>query len=111
MFFSTQLELLATDGTRIEHGLESVFHPCPIRGSISSDFGLRPLILTLFSSPPNLKKSFGEWCNGSTADSGSACLGSNPSSPASDHRCIWRQAAHYSGRTQGRSPRKFQVVS
>ena len=23
----------------------------------------------------------GEWCNGSTADSGSACLGSNPSSP------------------------------
>src|SRR5438309_6255463 len=24
----------------------------------------------------------GEWCNGSTADSGSACLGSNPSSPA-----------------------------
>ena len=28
-------------------------------------------------------KHFGEWCNGSTADSGSACLGSNPSSPAS----------------------------
>src|SRR5216683_2755244 len=27
--------------------------------------------------------AFGEWCNGSTADSGSACLGSNPSSPAS----------------------------
>src|ERR1700752_5075141 len=25
---------------------------------------------------------FGEWCNGSTADSDSACLGSNPSSPA-----------------------------
>src|SRR5690242_7901400 len=25
---------------------------------------------------------YGEWCNGSTADSGSACLGSNPSSPA-----------------------------
>src|SRR5437762_10656956 len=45
--------------------------------------GRAPLILTLFSSPPNLKKSFGEWCNGSTADSGSACLGSNPSSPAS----------------------------
>src|SRR5262249_16963781 len=27
----------------------------------------------------------GEWCNGSTADSGSACLGSNPSSPAHHH--------------------------
>src|SRR5262249_42941291 len=30
-------------------------------------------------APPQI----GEWCNGSTADSGSACLGSNPSSPAS----------------------------
>ena len=72
---------------RMEHGSntdrKSVFHPCSIRGSMSSDFGLRPLILTLFSSPPNLKKPIGEWCNGSTADSGSACLGSNPSSPAS----------------------------
>jgi hypothetical protein len=29
-----------------------------------------------------LIESGGEWCNGSTADSGSACLGSNPSSPA-----------------------------
>src|SRR5262249_22693053 len=28
---------------------------------------------------------YGEWCNGSTADSGSACLGSNPSSPAFHH--------------------------
>jgi hypothetical protein len=28
-----------------------------------------------------LAEDFGEWCNGSTADSGSACLGSNPSSP------------------------------
>src|ERR1700749_3626677 len=25
---------------------------------------------------------FGEWCNGSTTDSDSVCLGSNPSSPA-----------------------------
>jgi BirA family biotin operon repressor/biotin-[acetyl-CoA-carboxylase] ligase len=28
----------ATDGTRMEHGLESTFNPCFIRGSISSDF-------------------------------------------------------------------------
>jgi hypothetical protein len=28
----------ATDGTRIKHGLESVFVPCLIRGSMSSDF-------------------------------------------------------------------------
>src|ERR1700733_4105704 len=27
--------------------------------------------------------NFGEWCNGSTTDSDSVCLGSNPSSPAS----------------------------
>jgi hypothetical protein len=26
--------------------------------------------------------NFGEWCNGSTTDSDSVCLGSNPSSPA-----------------------------
>ena len=26
---------------------------------------------------------YGEWCNGSTTDSDSVCLGSNPSSPAS----------------------------
>ena len=26
--------------------------------------------------------TFGEWCNGSTTDSDSVCLGSNPSSPA-----------------------------
>ena len=30
---------------------------------------------------PVKSRHFGEWCNGSTADSGSACLGSNPSSP------------------------------
>ena len=29
-----------------------------------------------------VESSSGEWCNGSTADSGSASLGSNPSSPA-----------------------------
>lgn len=28
-------------------------------------------------------RSIGEWCNGSTTDSDSVCLGSNPSSPAS----------------------------
>jgi hypothetical protein len=27
--------------------------------------------------------SVGEWCNGSTTDSDSVCLGSNPGSPAS----------------------------
>src|SRR5271165_6027234 len=31
---------------------------------------------------PTRQRHGGEWCNGSTADSGSACLGSNPSSPA-----------------------------
>src|SRR5436309_1173449 len=30
-----------------------------------------------------LLSNFGEWCNGSTTDSDSVCLGSNPSSPAS----------------------------
>src|SRR5438132_8045122 len=36
----------------------------------------------LNQSPPlKYPGSNGEWCNGSTADSGSACLGSNPSSP------------------------------
>ena len=29
--------------------------------------------------------AYGEWCNGSTTDSDSVCLGSNPSSPASPH--------------------------
>src|SRR6476660_5013896 len=30
----------------------------------------------------NLLRILGEWCNGSTTDSDSVCLGSNPSSPA-----------------------------
>jgi hypothetical protein len=30
----------------------------------------------------NIKRLIGEWCNGSTTDSDSVCLGSNPSSPA-----------------------------
>src|SRR5258708_14024515 len=30
--------------------------------------------------------TYGEWCNGSTTDSDSVCLGSNPSSPANDRR-------------------------
>ena len=30
----------------------------------------------------NLFSNFGEWCNGSTTNSDSVCLGSNPSSPA-----------------------------
>src|SRR5947209_6135914 len=34
------------------------------------------------SAARTTSRRFGEWCNGSTADSGSACLGSNPSSPA-----------------------------
>jgi hypothetical protein len=29
---------------------------------------------------------FGEWCNGSTTDSDSVCLGSNPSSPATIYK-------------------------
>jgi hypothetical protein len=28
----------------------------------------------------------GEWCNGSTTDSDSVCLGSNPSSPANNNQ-------------------------
>ena len=32
------------------------------------------------------KRLDGEWCNGSTTDSDSVCLGSNPSSPASNDR-------------------------
>ncbi len=31
---------------------------------------------------------FGEWCNGSTTDSGSVSLGSNPSSPAKATPCV-----------------------
>ena len=31
---------------------------------------------------PAVKTAGGEWCNGSTYDSDSYCLGSNPSSPA-----------------------------
>ena len=41
---------------------------------------------------------FGEWCNGSTTDSDSVCLGSNPSSPANPcgvaARPIQRTAQH-----------------
>src|SRR3954451_22566730 len=37
--------------------------------------GTRFKLLTLLGN-------FGEWCNGSTTDSDSVCLGSNPSSPA-----------------------------
>src|ERR1700687_4872089 len=32
--------------------------------------------------------AYGEWCNGSTTDSDSVCLGSNPSSPANDRRSL-----------------------
>src|SRR5580765_1696349 len=39
--------------------------------------------LTLCTTYLRLSDSHtGVWCNGSTADSGSACLGSNPSTPA-----------------------------
>ena len=38
---------------------------------------IKPLILLY---------NFGEWCNGSTTDSDSVCLGSNPSSPATVFR-------------------------
>ncbi len=34
------------------------------------------------------KNANGEWCNGSTYDSDSYCLGSNPSSPALCLRCL-----------------------
>ena len=37
----------------------------------------------------------GEWCNGSTADSGSACLGSNPSSPANQPRFSFRERGFF----------------
>ena len=39
-------------------------------------------LVPVWSGDYYLSNSFGEWCNGSTADSGSVCLGSNPSSPA-----------------------------
>ena len=41
---------------------------------------LTPLFLSAIISPA--AKADGEWCNGSTYDSDSYCLGSNPSSPA-----------------------------
>src|SRR6516164_5957300 len=43
----------------------------------------QPLVLSRTCAPVKILSALpGEWCNGSTADSGSACLGSNPSSPA-----------------------------
>ena len=39
--------------------------------------------LTEFRNVLNTLQFIGEWCNGSTTDSDSVCLGSNPSSPAS----------------------------
>src|SRR5258708_34220845 len=38
--------------------------------------------LTEFRNVLNTLQFIGEWCNGSTTDSDSVCLGSNPSSPA-----------------------------
>lgn len=32
----------------------------------------------IFLQPVSVKKQIVQWCNGSTADFGSACLGSNP---------------------------------
>src|SRR5579871_6087280 len=39
-----------------------------------------------------LRNSIGEWCNGSTTDSDSVCLGSNPGSPAKSYRGDRRQS-------------------
>ena len=54
-----------------------------LRSSRSGDRQVRFEIDTGNRAAYREKETFGEWCNGSTADSGSACLGSNPSSPDS----------------------------
>jgi hypothetical protein len=61
--------------------------------------------------------SYGEWCNGSTTDSDSVCLGSNPSSPANSiiphhfkHLCAGQRGAvsqHFVVLLRGVIPRTF----
>ena len=47
---------------------------------VSGIFLLTSIFLSVII--PLAAKADGEWCNGSTYDSDSYCLGSNPSSPA-----------------------------
>jgi hypothetical protein len=69
-----RLPALAKAGSeRVEDAALAVFCKTPI----ASD------CLTEFRNVLNTLQFIGEWCNGSTTDSDSVCLGSNPSSPAS----------------------------
>src|SRR5689334_14784956 len=52
-----------------------------MRTFLLAHHNLRSLPCLDYVPPLKYSGTLGEWCNGSTADSGSACLGSNPSSP------------------------------
>src|SRR6202040_4382497 len=51
----------------------------PITGVLQDSF---ETLQDFSGKPSDINRFGGEWCNGSTTDSDSVCLGSNPSSPA-----------------------------
>lgn len=56
----------------------------PARAAICHPVGCGYDTKVISEAVRNCRVLFGDWCNGSTADSGSASLGSNPRSP------VWR---------------------
>src|SRR5579872_4943726 len=60
-----------------------------------------------------LRNSIGEWCNGSTTDSDSVCLGSNPGSPAKSFHGKRQAVRSGPASCQGRAPpasRCYRIV-
>src|SRR5689334_24599136 len=78
-----------------------------MRTFLLAHHNLRSLPCLDYVPPLKYSGTLGEWCNGSTADSGSACLGSNPSSPVPSRASLgfFASRAH----THGPTHRKLQM--